>query len=174
MKLALLLIVLLLVSCAPQERVIVKPIFVHDNQMSVEKAVKIGDQVKVEYVGKLVNGTVFDQSRTPLEFTVGDPGILPGFSQALLGLRLNQVKEFSLLPEQAYGAYNESLLVEIPRTELPPGDPQVGQTLIMTLSDGRQQAAIIAKINNETISLDTNHPLAGQTLAFMVKVVGIE
>jgi len=140
-------------------------------------AVKKGDKIKVEYEGKLEDGTVFDSSEKqgqPLEFQVGGGQMIKGFDEAVVGMEEGEEKEITLKPEDAYGEPNEQLVQEVPKDQLPEGDPQVGMMLGVTLPNGMQVPAKITKVGDETITIDLNHPLAGKTLNFKLKIVGIE
>ena len=132
--------------------------------------------VSIHYTGTLDNGEVFDSSRErqPLEVEMGAGVVLKQFENALMGMALNDKKEFTLAPEDAYGERNEELSHTFDRSELPQGaDPKVGDVLSLSSSDGQQFPARIVEADEEKIVLDLNHPLAGQTLKFEVEVVGI-
>ncbi len=135
-----------------------------------------GLYVLVEYTGTLENGDVFDTSkgRQPLELQMGAGQLIPGFESALVGMSLNETKVFTLNPEDAYGPRDEERMVTFKRSELPPQlDPQVGQPIGMTSPDGQRFPAVIAKVDDAEVTVDINHPLAGQKLTFDIKVVGI-
>ena len=132
--------------------------------------------VSIHYTGTLDDGQVFDSSRErqPLEVEMGAGVVLKQFENALMGMALNDKKEFTLAPEDAYGERNEELSHTFDRSELPDGaDPKVGDVLSLSSSDGQQFPARIVEADEEKIVLDLNHPLAGQTLKFEVEVVGI-
>ncbi|MFH1275690.1 MAG: peptidylprolyl isomerase [Candidatus Woesearchaeota archaeon] len=137
--------------------------------------VKKGDKVKIEYEGKLEDGTVFDASERhgkPLEFEVGSGQVIKGFDQAVEGMKANEEKEITIKPEEGYGQPNPDLLKKIPREQLPKDqEPQAGMVLALGTPDGRKFPAIITEVNDKEITVDLNHPLAGKTLKFKVKVV---
>ncbi|MFC1705052.1 peptidylprolyl isomerase [Nanoarchaeota archaeon] len=136
-------------------------------------AVKKGDKVKVEYTGKLDDGTVFDTSegKAPIEFEVGAKKVIPGFDNAVVGMEKGQEKEVKIKPEEAYGNPNPELLKKIPRTALPPGqEPKAGMMLMMKTKEGMQIPAKIQAVSDAEITVDLNHPLAGKTLNFKIKV----
>jgi len=141
-------------------------------------AVKKGDKVKVEYEGKLEDGTVFDSSAKhghPLAFTVGEGQVIPGFENAVIGLEKDGEKEVTIKPEDGYGSPNDKLLKKIPRDQLPSEpEPKAGMTLGVTLPTGQQLPAKIISVEEKEITIDLNHPLAGKVLKFKVKVVEIE
>jgi len=138
--------------------------------------IKNGDRVKVEYTGKLADGTVFDssQGRAPLEFEVGTGQVIPGFEKAVNGMKKNDNKTFTIPVDQAYGPVKAELEIEVPRNKLPPQpEPQVGFTLIMRSPNGEQIPARITKISKDKVTLDLNHPLAGKDLTFEINIVGV-
>lgn len=139
-----------------------------------------GDIVKVDYVGKFEDGTVFDTSKHgdhshPLEFEVGAGKVVMGFDDAILGMGKGDEKEVTLQPEEAYGERREELKQEVPRDKLPEEpEPQKGMTLVMSTPDGCQMPVQIAAVEKEKVVLDLNHPLAGKTSMFKIKVVDIQ
>jgi len=141
------------------------------------KTVDTGNAIQVHYTGTLTNGEVFDSSegRDPLQVTIGQGQLISGFENALMGMGLNEKKTFTLQPEEAYGERDEEAMRRFPRKELPP-DLQVekGQMLALSTPEGQQIPAKVAQLDNESITLDLNHPLAGESLTFEIEVVGIE
>ena len=140
------------------------------------QAIKEGMYVSVNYTGTLDSGKQFDSSegRPPLEFKVGGGQMIPGFEAAVMDMSLNDKKVFTLPPEEAYGARNEELKHEFPRAEIPPEiSPEVGQMLTLTSPDGQQVPALIVGVDEEKVTFDLNHPLAGQALTFAIEIVGI-
>jgi FKBP-type peptidyl-prolyl cis-trans isomerase 2 len=139
--------------------------------------VKKGDKIKVEYTGKLEDGTVFDSSEkheNPFEFTVGAGEVIQGFDDAVVGMEKGEEKEITIPAEHAYGSYNADLLKDLPRDSFPQDqDISEGMVFIMKLEDGRQVPFRISKISTEQITVDLNPPLAGKTLVFWIKVVDI-
>ncbi|MBD3249649.1 peptidylprolyl isomerase [Candidatus Woesearchaeota archaeon] len=138
--------------------------------------IKKGDKVKVEYTGKLENGEVFDTSegKEPLEFEVGSGKIIKGFDDALIGMEKNQEKDISLKPEEAYGEPKEELVKKLPKDKLPQDqDPKPGMMLFMKTPDGKQFPAKIKGVDDKEVTIDLNHPLAGKTLNFNIKVVDV-
>ncbi len=135
-----------------------------------------GKFVSVEYTGTLQNGQVFDTSkeRDPLEVHMGTGQMIPGFEKALQGMAVNEKKTFTLTPEEAYGERDESRTQEFDRKDVPPEiTPEVGQVVALTASTGQQIPAQIAQVTDEKITLDLNHPLAGESLTFEIEIVGI-
>ncbi len=137
---------------------------------------KTNDTVKVHYTGKLTDGTVFDSSleRDPLQFTVGAGQMIAGFDQAVNGMELNEKKTVTIPSNEAYCPINNELFQQVPITDLPEDmDPKVGQTLVATTPDGRQQQVLVSDVTEETITIDANHPLAGKDLVFDIELVEI-
>tara|TARA_Y100000310_G_scaffold70474_1_gene66141 strand:- start:2805 stop:3335 length:531 start_codon:yes stop_codon:yes gene_type:complete len=140
------------------------------------KQVKPGDTVKVEYTGTLDDGSIFDTSegRDPLEFKVGEGQMIPGFDTAVIGMKIGQEKEIKLEPSEAYGDPNPALIQEVPRDDIPIEEElKPGTLLAVTVPNGNQVPATITEVTDETVTIDVNHPLAGQTLNFKIKVVDI-
>jgi len=137
-------------------------------------AIKNGDKIKVEYTGKLEDGTVFDSSEKhdkPLEFEVGSKQVIPGFESAVIGMKLEEEKEIKLQPEEAYGHYNEQLVKKIPKEQLPKDqEPKAGMMLMVTLPNGQQMPTKIKEVTEKEITIDLNAPLAGKVLNFKLKV----
>lgn len=136
-----------------------------------------GDTVAVHYTGTLETGDTFDSSRgrEPLEFTVGGGQVIPGFDRAVEGLAVGEKREVRLDPDEAYGAPREDLVVAVPKSQFPPeGEPEVGQQVQVQIAPGQNRVAQITDIAEEEITLDLNHPLAGQALTFDVELVEIK
>lgn len=143
-------------------------------------AVKKGDKIKVEYEGKFEDGTVFDSSKVhgnPLEFVVGSRMVVKGFDDAVIGMNKDGEKEFTLKPAEAYGERRDELQQKVPREKLPalpPGQElKVGMVLMVGTPDGQQMPVNITEVNDKEITIDLNHPLAGKTLIFKIKVLDI-
>lgn len=137
---------------------------------------KSGDTVAVHYTGRLENGTVFDSSegQEPIEFELGSGSVISGFEQALEGMEVGSEREIRLAPENAYGERKEDLSVDVPRAQLPEGvAPEVGQMLAVQVAPGQQAVARVADVDDGSVTLDLNHPLAGETLIFAIELVGI-
>lgn len=133
--------------------------------------VKAGDNVSIYYTGSFTNGTVFgsDFNSTPLNFIVGSPHIIPGFSSAVIGMKVHQIKNVTIPMLDAYGPVNQSKIVNAPRADFNSSTIKVGS--IVTTSAG-QPGEIIA-LNNTTATVDFNSPLAGHTLVFKIEVLAL-
>lgn len=138
--------------------------------------VKENDTVKVHYTGKLVNGQVFDSSleREPLEVALGQGQLIPGFEKGLIDMAVNEKKTITIDKQDAYGEVNEQLFQKISKSQLPEDlKPEVGMGLVGANAEGQQQQFRVAKVEENDIILDANHPLAGQDLVFDLEVVAI-
>lgn len=137
---------------------------------------KVGDKVSVHYTGKLESGEMFDTSegRSPLEFTIGQKQMIPGFEQAVIGLGEGGRKTVSIPAAEAYGEHNPELIEEVKKSELPPDlqGVEVGQQL-EAHQNGQRFVVKVVEVNDDSIKLDANHPLAGQTLIFDIELVKI-
>ena len=139
--------------------------------------IKNNDTVSLHYTGTLNNGEQFDSSegRDPLTFEVGAGQVIPGFDKAVLGMKEEESKKFTIPAEEAYGEENAELIYEVPKSSIPEElKPHEGQRLVSNLNDGRQIPVTVKAIKEDTITLDANHPLAGQDLTFDIKIVEVK
>ncbi len=138
---------------------------------------KKGDTVKVHYTGKLDDESVFDTSRErePLEFTLGEQQVIPGFEEAVEGMKLGETRTVKIPAEQAYGPHHEDMVVEVPREVFPADiEPKVGQFLQVRQADGQMFDVVVVAVSEDTVTLDANHPLAGKDLTFEIELVEIK
>ena len=132
--------------------------------------------VSVDYKGSLQNGEVFDtsQGRQPLEIQLGAGHLIEGFEKELMGMAVNEKKVFTLQLEDAYGLKDEKLTQSFARSDVPPEmNPKVGMTVGLHTPEGQQVPARITHVDDEKVTLDLNHPLAGESLTFEIEVKGI-
>ena len=137
---------------------------------------KTGDKVKVHYSGKLADGTQFNTSanQEPLEFTVGAGEVIAGFEEAVVGMNPGDTKTATINADEAYGDYDDELILEVERDQFPPEiTPEVGQRLQLHQPDGEVFGAVVTAVDDQTVTLDANHPLAGQDLTFEIELVEI-
>ncbi len=137
---------------------------------------KHGDTVRVHYTGKLTDDTVFDtsESREPLMFTIGKGEVLGGFEQAVVGLNPGEQVTVDIPAAEAYGVSRSDLVAAFPREHFPQDRPlEIGLQLQMTLQNGQVVLVTITKITDTEVTLDANHPLAGQDLNFVISLVDI-
>ena len=136
-----------------------------------------GNKVNVEYTGTLEDGTVFDSSERqghPLEFELGAGHVIKGFDNAIIGMNKGEEKQVIIPPADAYGEANPQLHKDIPKDQLPKEqDIKVGTILGMKLPDGRQLPVKVINVADTTVTIDLNHPLAGKTLTFKIKLLDI-
>ena len=136
---------------------------------------KNGDTVKIHYTGTLEDGTVFDSSegRDPLEFDVGSGQLIPGFEAAVVGMTAGETSKISIVATEAYGPRREEMVMDVPRSQLPTDtEPKVGMQLQAGQGD-EQFVVTVAAVQDDTVTLDANHPLAGKDLNFEITLVEI-
>jgi peptidylprolyl isomerase len=134
-----------------------------------------GDLVRVHYKGTLSDGTVFDSSegREPLEFTIGQGMVIPGFENAVKGLEVGATVVRTIPSEEAYGPMREEMVINIPKDQFPPDMPlELGQELQLQGPGGVLVAQIVG-IEEDGVMLDANHPLAGEDLTFSITLESI-
>lgn len=139
--------------------------------------VKENDTVKVHYTGKINNGQVFDSSleREPLEVTLGQGMLIPGFEKGLVDMKLNEKKTINIPVNEAYGDIQQELLYDVKKEQLPQDmAPEVGMGLASKGEDGKEVQFRIAEVHEEHIVVDANHPLAGQDLTFELELIEIK
>jgi peptidylprolyl isomerase len=145
----------------------------------MSKKVTDGSKVTVHYVGKLEDGVEFDNSYTrnmPLTFEIGSNQMIPGFEQAVLNREVNEKFDVTIPKDQAYGEYSENRVQTIDRKQLGEinEDVQIGSQLQGVMPNGEQFLCILKDLNEQTATLDLNHPLAGKDLNFSIEVLGVE
>jgi FKBP-type peptidyl-prolyl cis-trans isomerase 2 len=139
-------------------------------------AVADGDKVKVHYTGTFDDGEVFDSSRDsqPLEFQVGTGQVIPGFDNALLGMKIGESKKVRLEEDEAYGPYNDSMVFDADPSQFEDGlIPEVGQQFQTQMEDGSPLLLTVKAVEDGKISLDANHPMAGKVLNFDLELVEV-
>lgn len=140
--------------------------------MVVEK----GNKIKVEYTGSFEDGEVFDASEKhgqPLEFEAGAGMVVKGFDDAVIGMEKDEEKEITIKPEEAYGPRNDAAVQKVPKEKFGDHDIKEGMMIGIPMPNGQQIPAKILKVDDKEVTLDLNHPLAGKTLNFKIKVVEI-
>ena len=139
------------------------------------KKVKVGDTVTVNYTGRLTNGSVFDSSlnegREPLVVKLGEGSLIKGFEDGLIDMGIGEKKTVEIDFENAYGPYNDYLIQEVEKTQMP-GDVEVGTQLQAQTQVGTVQF-VVKEVKEETVVLDANHPLAGESLIFDLELLEI-
>lgn len=139
------------------------------------KKIKTGDTVKVNYTGRLEDGSVFDTSlvegREPLQTTLGQGQLIKGFENGLMEMTEGEKKTITIEVEDAYGPYYDYMVEEVEKERLP-GEVEVGTPLQAQTQVGPVNF-VVKEVKENTVVLDANHPLAGQRLIFDLEVVEI-
>lgn len=139
--------------------------------------VKDGDTVKVNYTGKLKEGSVFDSSegREPLEFQLGKGQLIPGFEKTVIGMAVGESRTVDIPSDQAYGPHRQELTQQVPRQQFPEDmELQVGQRFQIGQDEQHPMVVEVTEISDSAITLDGNHPLAGKDLVFDIELVEIK
>lgn len=135
-----------------------------------------GDTVRIHYTGTLEDGTRFDSSegREPLEFTLGSGQVIPGFDAGVAGMEPGQTKTIQIPAAEAYGPRREEMMLQVGAEQFPEGmEPEVGQQLQLNQPDGQAVVVRVAEVTDEGVTLDANHPLAGEDLTFELTLAEI-
>lgn len=138
---------------------------------------KSGDRVHVHYKGLFADQSVFDSSegRDPLAFELGKGQVVPGFDKAVTGMEVGEKQTVNISSDDAYGPRVEQLVFTAPKDNLPPEyDPQIGEMMGLETKDGRQMDVVITEVNDDSVTMDGNHPLAGKDLTFEIELVKID
>jgi peptidylprolyl isomerase len=135
-----------------------------------------GDFVRVHFVGKLENGTVFDttENGTPLAFTIGAGNIIPGFEQGVIGMEINEKKTINVPPDLGYGSMDEEKIFKVRRNYFSHEYPAaIGLQLEYAPQKGESLHVVVTDLDDDNVTLDGNHALAGKTLTFDLELVEI-
>ena len=137
---------------------------------------KSGDTVRIHYTGSLPDGTQFDSSagRDPLEFTLGSGQIIPGLDAEVEGMEVGDKNTVTIPAAQAYGAHDPQSIQQVPRNAIPPEvNVQPGAQLQAKTQGGATLQLTVVEATEDQVTVDANHPLAGQDLVFDVELVEI-
>jgi peptidylprolyl isomerase len=137
---------------------------------------KTGNHVRVNFTGRLDDGTIFASSLNsePLEFTLGDSEVLAAIEEAVEGMEPGENKTVYIPAEDAFGPRREDLMQEVPRDSLPDDlDVEIGEQLVVEHPGGESVLLSVADVSESTVTLDANHPLAGQDLTFDLELVDV-
>jgi peptidylprolyl isomerase len=137
---------------------------------------KKGDKVTVHYTGKLADGSIFDSSEgeEPLIFTIGDEELIEGFEEGVMGMAAGEKKTVTIAPDKAYGEPHDDMLLEVPLSEMPDDmELEVGDELELTNEEDEPMVVLVSQLNDKSVILDGNPPLAGETLTFDLELVAI-
>lgn len=138
--------------------------------------VQDGDTVKVHYTGKLEDGTVFDTSkkREPLEFQIGSGNLIKGFETGVVGMETGSSKTLTILPEEGYGEHRKDLIAVVEKKDVPGNiELKAGLPLQIKQPNGNFVNVMVVDMDETTVTLDANHPLAGKTLVFDIDLIEI-
>lgn len=138
--------------------------------------VENGKFVQIEYTGTFDNGEIFDSNvgMDPLEFQVGSGSIINGLDNGIVGLKIDDEKDITVQPADGYGDYNDAFVLTVPVSEMKSNfNPEPGMIISIQMEDGQLVPARITSVDAENVIMDLNHPLAGKTLHFKVKIIAI-
>ena len=138
-------------------------------------AIKEGSRVSLEYTLSDAAGKVLDSNKgaEPFAYTQGAREIVPGLEAALLGLKAGDVKQVTVKPEDGYGKVDPKAQIEVGRERVP-ADVKVGSELTGRAPNGEARAVRVKEIKDKSVVLDLNHPLAGKTLVFDVRILSVD
>jgi len=137
---------------------------------------KAGDKVKINFTGKLEDGSVFANTADsePLEFKLGEGKIIPCIENAVEGMNVGESRTVKVAPEQAYGRRRDDLIEEVSRDKFPKDvEPQIGQRFEVPQQEGQPMVVRVTDVSEQTVTLDGNHPLAGRDLTFELELLEI-
>lgn len=135
-----------------------------------------GRKVRIHYTGTLDDGSKFDSSagREPLEFEMGAGMVIPGFEKGVADMQVGETKTIHISAADAYGEHREELVMQFERSQLPEDlEPEVGMALHMQSPQGHPIPVTVTEVNEESITIDANHQLAGENLNFELELVEI-
>jgi FKBP-type peptidyl-prolyl cis-trans isomerase 2 len=151
--------------------------FLCSHKIQTMQQAKSGDSVKIHYTGRLTNGETFDSSagREPLAFTLGSGMVIKGFDDGVTGMITGEKKTITIPPDEAYGLQNPEMIIEFPKSNLPPEmEVEAGTQLMMNNGQGQQLPVVVIEVKEEVIVIDANHQLAGKELIFDLELVAID
>jgi peptidylprolyl isomerase len=135
---------------------------------------KEGDKVKVHFIGKLEDGTVFSTTRDsdPFEFTLGEGQVISAFEKGVQGMEIGETIDITVSPEEGFGPRRDELITDVQKEALPEHvEPEVGQFWQVRQENGALVNVVVAEVKEDTVTIDANHPLAGKTLNFQIELV---
>jgi FKBP-type peptidyl-prolyl cis-trans isomerase SlyD len=140
------------------------------------RVVKDGMLVSLDYTVKTPDGKLVETSKgsQPLKYIHGKKMMIPGLERELTGMKIDDEKHITIKPEDGYGKLNPNAVQEVPKEKVPPNALKVGAVLVGTDKNGSPMPMTVKEIKEKTVVMDLNHPLAGKTLVFDVKVIDVE
>jgi len=140
------------------------------------QSARYGDTVRIDYVGMLDDGTVFESTvgKFPLQFTLGSGEVIPGFEAAVVGMSLGEAKACRIPTEKAFGPPQKEMVVFVDRSQIPDRiSPKIGDPVEVSNEYGQAVVAKVADVSESDLTLDLNHPLAGRDLTIALKLIDI-
>ena len=146
------------------------------NPAAAKAVVETGSAVSFDYTLTDDSGKVVDTSKgkEPMQYIHGKGQIIPGLEKELAGMSVGSEKKVTVKPEEAYGAVDPTAFTEVPKEKLPPDALKVGTMLLAQGPQGQGVPVRVHEIKEKTVVMDFNHPLAGKTLSFDVKITDIK
>jgi FKBP-type peptidyl-prolyl cis-trans isomerase 2 len=137
--------------------------------------ISVGDEVSVHYTVKLDTGEVIETTRggEPQSFRIGSRELLPSLEEAMMGLEKGDRREVVVPPSKGFGEWREDLLQEVPESIFEDKPPKLGSIVELRSRDGKRLLAVVHEVKEDSVILDLNHPLAGQTLIFDIEIMEI-
>jgi FKBP-type peptidyl-prolyl cis-trans isomerase 2 len=147
-----------------------------DEKQKEKTVVESGSTVGIEYTLSLEDGTKVDSNvgGEALLFEQGSGQIIPGLDKDLIGMKVGEIKQVKVTPDEGYGQVNPAAFTEVPVSELPEDAREPGMLLVAQDDQGRTQRLRVHKVEGDKATLDFNHPLAGKTLIFDVKILEVQ
>jgi len=161
----------------PAAEIAGRPIFKQTDRDPDMTEIKNGDVVRIHYTGKFTDGTPFDSSdgREPLEFKMGAGQIIPGLERSIEGMDVGDKETVTVPAADAYGPRDDAQVQAIPRTAIPDGvDVDVGSRLQANTADGRTVNLTVVDLDDSSVTVDANHPLAGRDLVFDIEIIDVK
>lgn len=139
-------------------------------------SIKPGDIIELHYTAKFDNGVTFDTSvgQEPVEFEVGSGQVIQGVDDGVVGLETGEKREITINPDKGYGAHQDDLIRQAPREVLSGQQVQKGEIIQLQTADGEVIPAQVMDVDDETVTFDLNHPLAGKILKFDIEIVNVK
>lgn len=141
------------------------------------KRIEEGSEVTLHYIGKLEDGSEFDNSyltEKPLTFKIGEVNIIPGFESAIMGREKSEKFEVTVPCSEAYGEYTEENVQTIPKDKIDLSDETpIGSKIEGTTPNGEKFICTLKSMDDKTVTLDVNHPLAGKDLEFQIEILDV-
>jgi peptidylprolyl isomerase len=137
---------------------------------------KKGDMVKVHYTGRFEDGSLFDSSRDrgPLQFTLGNEEMIPGFENAIIGMKKGDTKTARIVANEAYGPYIDDMVMRVDKDKVPADmELKTGLMLKIRQPEGNAINVMVTDISDDEVVLDANQPLAGKDLEFDIELIHI-